>query len=494
MSLLKDIVARSTGDGRPATLGEVPMSYAELAARARRLAQHVRDCGVRPGQLVAVALPQGAAHVTALLAVRLAGTVIVPVNPLATQNELEHVLDDSGACLLLVPEGHALAEGREAIDGVALVETARSRKGYLGEDVDFVIYTSGSTGRPKGVILPQSAFAANVSAVSRFLDLSPADRTAVFTPPQYSSALSQILLYLSAGGAVLPVARGLLNPVGLLEQTREAGVTGLQLNASMLRTLLDTADEALAELSLRYVLLVGQPVTRALLVQLQSLWPATDVMLGYGCTENGPRVTMGRQPRLEQKTEAILSAGTAIAGTEISIRDDQGSSLPAGTVGEICIRGSSLMRGYLNDEPGTQARFVDGWFRTRDLGTLDVDGNLIVSGRLDNVILVGQEKVSAEDVEEAIAAVAGVLDCAVCAARDERYFEVPVALLVADGPAPVDAVRRHLRTVLSRAKQPVRYHQVQAIPRTPHGKIDRAATRRLVLELEAAGGASHGSD
>lgn len=486
MSVLQEIVERGTTLSSPAVLGVEPLSHAELSARARRLADMLRDLGVQAGDPVALALPQGVVHIVSLLAIRLAGAVIVPVNPLATPAELDHVLEDSGARLLLLSPGHSRAEGLAGDEGVVAVRIDRVSS-PLGDDVDFVIYTSGSTGRPKGVILPQGAFAANIAAVAKFIGLSAQDRTIAFTPPNFALALSQIASHLASGGAVLPMARGLLNPGELLGAVPEFGITGLQLNPGALRTLMALLDDGIPPIQLRYLLLLGQPVSRAFAATVRQRFAGAELMLGYGCSENAPRVTMRRLREDPADQTEPLHVGSAIEGTEVSIRDEQGKALAADERGEICIRGTSLMRGYLGAEEETARRFVDGWFRTRDLGELDHEGNLRIVGRVDNIMLVGHEKVSPEDIEEQIDKLPGIVESAVCGRADPVYFEVPVALIVAVGPAPVADVRRHLRVALSRAKQPVRYHQVEAIPRTPYGKIDRVAVKRLVAELEQDG-------
>ena len=205
----------------------------------------------------------------------------------------------------------------------------------------------------------------------------------------------------------------------------------------------------------------------------------------YGCTENAPRVSFKWLPPDVTEELRAWPVGRPVDGTEIAILAPDGLPVEPGTIGEIGVRGSSLMTGYVGFPEAMAERMVGEWFLTRDLGWIDSAGDLHLVGRADNVILVGHEKVSPEEVEALLLTVPGVEDVAVAAVRDDRLFQVPVALLVVNEPldAVVQAARRQLRAQLAIAKMPRHFLPVKYIPRTAYGKIDRSGVRALIAEL-----------
>jgi acyl-CoA synthetase (AMP-forming)/AMP-acid ligase II len=288
------------------------------------------------------------------------------------------------------------------------------------------------------------------------------------------------------------MARGLLDPFGLLEAVRSENISGLHLNPGIMQMLLNTLGDNFPSLAgLRYVLFLGQPLTRQLVSAVSVKCPNARIMNGYGCTENSPRIAMKflDDCRENGNDNGLLPVGKAVSGTEFTILDQQGMSVDTGVRGEVAIRGKSLMRGYLGPPEIMRERMANGWFRTRDFGFVDERGDLYIVGRVDNIIRVGHEKVSPEDVEEEILCVQGVLDVAVGGVPDKLLFEVPAALITHQGDFErvVNDVKSRIRHALSRSRMPRHFHEVAKIPRTSNGKIDRSRVAALLQDLHRAG-------
>jgi long-chain acyl-CoA synthetase len=486
-SIFDAIRGRRLSDAE-ALIGENVCTYRDLVAAAESFAARLSEQGAERGLALACALPHGREYVTALLGTRFAGMVFIPVNPRAPQQERDRTMADSGSAFALLADAAgpppACEPAQLSVEGESLWCMSPSlRRRYSGDDA-LVIYTSGSTGNPKGVLLSDTAISANVTAVADYLSLAADDRIVVFTPPSFAYAVNQVLTHLLVGGAIFPWREGLLNPLALLEAIAAAKATGLQANPSIFQALLRLGDAAPVLGDIRYVMSGGQPLATPLARQLRRLCPNARIVNMYGCTENAPRISYKWLPDDFGEDRLVWPVGKPVAGTEIAILDEAGEPVSDGETGEIAIRGTSLMRGYVGLPQAMPDRMRGSWFLTRDLGFIDAAGDLVLSGRADNVILVGHEKVSPEEVEALLLEVAGIEDAAVGPVEDASLFEIPVALLVLSAPlAEVEAAaRKGLSKEVTRAKVPRRFFAVDAIPRTPYGKVDRVMLRQRIRD------------
>ena len=490
------ILGRETWGDRPAVLGDEACSYGRLLAGAERLAGAISQSGAGPGTRVAIAVPPSRHYAAALLAVYQAGGVAVPMNPRATADEKGYMLAHSGAKLLLTDQGsdqtRAFAEPTaEAVtDGLRLVsleppETALPEKGDWA-----IIYTSGSTSRPKGVVLGKDAISSNVRAIANDLSLAPGDKSIVFTPPAYTYALSQTLTHLWAGASILLWPHGLMYPAEILKAVSELRLTGLAANPTSMRMFASLKPAPGQNLScVRYVKSAGQPLYSVVAREMAALFPEARILCTYGCTENAPRIAHFWLPSEVPDHDGPWPVGRSLPGTDIRIVEGSGAPVADGESGDILIAGTSLMRCYWNDPESTREQLSEGWFRSGDLGYFDDQGRLNVVGRADNIIGVGHEKVSPEEVEAVISKIDGVREVAVGGIADPLLDHAPVALLVLDGEGSptLDDIMRVCREKLSSPKVPRQLIVVDAIPKTMYGKPDRKAIRERMREIEAGG-------
>lgn len=490
--VFSEILGRTDALDRPALLGPQACSHGDLLRLVDELSRRLAAHRFGSRKILAAALPNSREHIVTLLAARSAGLVFLPLNPRATPAEKLHVLRDSAAALFVTTgDDRVFAESTgarmlEQIGSLSIYGMPETAGPSLEPEDSVVIYTSGSTSGPKGVVHTDASISANVRAVAEYLALTPDDRCPVFTPPSFAYAISQILTHLWAGGAVLPSSQALLQPGEFLRSTSKAGVTGFQANPTIFEMLLSADDQSWPSFpSVRYLMSGGQPLTSDLVRRLKARFGGARVVSMYGCTENAPRVSYYWLPDSVSDRKTPWPVGRAIAGTRIRVVGSDGSEVAGGTVGEILVGGTSLMRGYLSAPEGLAGRIENGWFKTRDLGFIDGDGELNLVGRLDSVFSVGHEKIVPEEIEDLIGRLPGVRDVAVAPIADRILSQIPAALIVADGDfADVAArVRAACGASLARAKFPRRIFHVSAVPRTSYGKIDRAGVRELAARL-----------
>lgn len=343
-----------------------------------------------------------------------------------------------------------------------------------------IIYTSGTTGDPKGVVLTEASISANVAAVAEYLGLGSEDSTPIFTPSCYAYSLSQNLVQAWTGSAMVPVPSGLRFPLDILQAVSVYRLTGISATPTAVRMLCDVGIGTNLDLtSVRFVMCGGQFLDHPLVHLIKSLFRRAEVVNMYGCTENSPRISYhyihGTDGMDEQGCFAV---GRPVRGTKIRIQTEEGRTAGPGEIGEVLITGTSLMRGYWKDCADTEARVRDGWFHTRDLGYLDADGLLHLTGRQSNIINIGNEKVSPEEVEKLLLEIPQIQDAAVYGRPDPLLGEtVEAKVVVIQGSTVlVGDLQRYCREKLSPYKIPKRILFVDKIPRTLYGKLDR---RRL---------------
>ncbi len=494
-SIFQDILGRTDGLDRPAFHGDRAFTHGAFLDHVARFVGAFERAAITPGDRVALCVDQGADYAAALVALRRVGAVAVLMAPDWTDAEKDRVADVAEVRFAVADMpllGTRAVASAENVSGDAtllafdVVPTEPS-----GPDDAVLIFTSGTTGAPKGVILTESCISANVRAVSRYLSLGPADGSPVFTPPCYAYSLSLNLTHLWSGAAMLPVPAGLMFPIEILQGIAQHRLTGVSATPTAFRLLAQVDPDAPVDLtSVRYVMTGGQFLDLRLVRTLGELFPKADVVNMYGCSENSPRISylvVDGQHGLDDA--GYYAVGRAVDGTRIEILDGEGRPVAPGTTGEVVISGTSLMRGYWRDPESTAERLVDGRFHTRDLGYLDAEGLLHLTGRATSIINIGNEKVSPEEVEKVLAGVEGVREAAVYGAPDPMLGESVHALVVLEPGARVQVtdLQRHCRRVVSGYKVPRRIDIVATLPRTLYGKIDRTRLTEMARENATIG-------
>ncbi len=479
------------------------LTYGDLGRRADALAERLQGLGVGRDVPVAVSMERSADLMVALLGVLKAGGAYVPVDPGYPGDRQAFMLEDSGARVLLT-EGALVGSVRvpETTEVVALDELwdALAAGGAPEERTDaeglaYVIYTSGSTGRPKGAMIEHRSIANRLQWMQEHFGLEPTDVVLQKTPYSFDVSVWELFWPLMTGARLVMAApEGHKDPRYLAEAIRERGVTTLHFVPSMLSVFLEEPGlESLA--SVRRVICSGEALGPALRDRFfERMGEGVELTNLYGPTEAAVDVSWWRCSRTDPAGSVPI--GRPVANTRLYVLDERQRLLPIGAVGELCIGGVQVGRGYLNRPELTAERFVadpfqDGGtlYRTGDLARWRPDGALDYLGRLDLQVKVRGFRIELGEIETRLADHPDVQDAVVVAHGDELVAYV-VASDEATSPT-VDALRTWAAETLPEYMVPSLFVPLETLPLTPSGKVDRkrlpepTASRRPARERVA---------
>jgi long-chain acyl-CoA synthetase len=485
--------------------GAESRTWAEVAERVARLAGVLRAHGVARGDRVAVLALNSARYFEALFAVPWAGGAAVPLNTRLAAPEIVAILADAGAGVLLIddtfaPMADALRPaltgaqhvlhlsatpappglpGCDAlIAGTAPVDDA----GCQGDDLAGIYYTGGTTGRAKGVMLSHTNLVANALNVIAAVEYTR-DTRYLHAPPMFHLAdgCSTFGVTLQGGSHVFMPR---FDPLDFLETVARERVTDVTLVPTMLNMIVSHPRFAEFDLaSLTRVYVGASPLPEALLARALAAMPHSRFQQAWGMTELSPiGVTMDPRYSVLEGPNAgrIRSCGQPVATVELRIVDEAGREVPRGTVGEIAVRGPTVMRGYWGQPEATAQVLRDGWLHSGDAAYMDAEGFVYIVDRIKDMIITGGENVYSGEVENAIAAMPGVAEVAVIGIPHDTWGEMVHAVVV---PRPgvtlsADAVDAHCRERIAAYKCPRSVEiRTQPLPLSAAGKVLKTALR-----------------
>ncbi|MFF8918507.1 long-chain fatty acid--CoA ligase [Streptomyces sp. NPDC015032] len=469
------------------------LTYQELWARALRCAGALRASGVRPGDRVAVLLPNSADFLYAYYGALAAGATVVPVHGLLVADEVAYVLRHSGSVALIsggplwpAAEEGARAAGVRAVRGVPKDgEPLPAPEPAAPDDIAVVLYTSGTTGRPKGALLTHFNIVMNASVTAHDLLGLTGDDVVLGCLPLFHSYGQTCAMNatLRAGATLVLMPR--FSGTGALELLAAEGVSVFMGVPTMYHALVEAAaeqdatarDDATRRLTLRSAVSGGAALPVAVLERFEETF-TTQVLEGYGLTETSPVATFN-QPALGRRPGTV---GHPVWGVEIGLADaaveDAVVLLPEGEVGEVVVRGHNVFAGYLDDPAATAAAVVDGWFRTGDLGVRDEDGFLSIVDRKKDLVIRGGFNIYPREVEEVLVRHPAISEVAVIGVPDEARGEEVCAVVVlrsdADAATEEDLIAWS-RDRLGRHKYPRIVRFTETLPLGPTGKVLKRA-------------------
>ena len=455
-----------------------PWTLADLAGEAARLADALRSHGVGPGDRVLLRLGNDATFLPGLAGAWLAGAAAVVMHPATPMSEVTRVQNAFGVTAVVTAEGDC---------PVAAAVGPSSR--LEPDETALILLTSGSTGEPKGVALSHAAVWANLAAtVSAFrsdtrptpIPAEPKAPNLVANPLSHTAGVVRLLFALYVGRSVVLLRK--FDARAAHAAVHRHGIDHLTLNPAMLRMLLDDLEPGADLGAVRYVSSGTAPLPPALREAFEARF-GVPVLGAYGQTEAFGAIAVENVRDVLAGRRRPGSVGRPLSGVEVRIVGPDGELATPGEDGEIQARSRSVTTGYV----GTDAMpplTADGWLRTGDLGHLDEDGYLYITGRLKNLIICGGFNIVPEEVEARLVEDPDVRAAAVVAVPDERLGEIPVALVESDGEAPAILARAADR--MAAYKRPRLLFTVDALPRVANGKVDRPKVRRLALRLARA--------
>jgi len=485
-----DLIVRSCHQHADAVAladGRVVLRYGELAGQVAGLAGALAGHGVGAGDVICVVLDRGMDFVRVALAAWWLGAAYLPLSPDHPMDWRRQVARRSGAVISVGRGPAAAGAAPRHLDlnlDLAGTAPARSPVTLRPADLAYVIPTSGSTGEPKLVMIEHGGVRNLIRAQAGHLDdLGPGSRVLQFAHPSFDSAVFEVLLALARGGRLELIEASQTSGEPLAAVLVERRVTHAVLPAAALRTL-----EPGLFRDLKVVLSVGD----VCLPRTARQWSAHHRFInGYGPTEATVAATLHACTGGDDEAD-IVPIGRPITGCQLRILDDQFRSVPPGQVGEICLGGAGVGRGYLGQPDATAQRFVTDPFsvvpgarlyRTGDLGRLRADGAVEFLGRQDAQVKIRGARIELGQVEAALAALAGVLDAVAVAdtspGEPERRLLGYVRVDPAAGPALTGrGLRQLLARRLPRYLVPEQIVVVEQWPLTTSGKVDRGRLPR----------------
>ena len=499
---------------RPAVIdGEVRLSYAQFFERCDRWSTALQALGVAQGDRVATVADNIHGMIEQFYAVPAIGAVIVPINVLLSAEDFAYVLAHSQARVVCASRSHLAA-----IDGIraklpadtVFVSLEGPAPGWLDyealiaetppqpspceiadQDVISISYTSGTSFRPRGVVLSHRNVWLNALCFMVHWPLKADDRYLWTLPLTHCNGWGFVWTVTAAGACHICVRdRGLPVLVGLV---RDESVTCMSVGRTQLQKMSECPPELRAQLPQGVRVLTAGSSPAPVLIERVERDLAWEVTHAYGLTETSPFLTVCDERSIrsqdpQQRARLKARQGLPVLGAcELRVVDEEDVEVPrdGNTAGEIVVRGGNVMLGYYRDDAATARAFSRGWFHTGDAAVVHEDGSIEIRDRIKDIIISGDQLVAPVEVEDALMRDSQVLEAAVVGVPDRELGEVVHAFVVPSGRTlgNPEGLRSHLEQYLAPFKLPRHFHVVDALPKTPTGKV-----RKQVLREMAVGG------
>lgn len=513
------------GDSVGAVCGGQRYTYSQIGERVDRFSASLAAGGVRKGDVVAYVSFNCHRLLEGYYAVPQIGAILLPINIRLTPADIAYILNDAGASTVVVdralaglvaPIASQLPNVKRCVlmsgdpkaeaplpgdDYEALIGSAKEAPTPVDIDEDDVaelFYTSGTTARPKGVMLTHRNLYFH-GLVTPLINQSNDSEVVLHSIPLFhvngwGTPHSLTLL----GGRHVMVPR--FDPEIVLETIERERCTSAFFVPTMAVALMAAPSWLTRDLtSLRVLMLGGSATPPSLMRALDQRLPGCTIRCGYGLSETTPVMSIAclksaHKLDVEQSLAVRTTAGMPLPGVEVAILDDDGKPLPhdGKSVGEICARGNTVFKGYWRQPEETAKFIVDGWFHTGDMGYMDSEGYISIVDRKKDIIITGGENVASIEIEKAIYEHPAVLECAVIGVPDERWGEIPAAIIVLKPGQTLDeaGVIEHCRTRLAGFKMPKAVRFVEALPKGGTGKILKRELRAGFVKEPSAAPAS----
>lgn len=495
--------ARKTPNAIAVSDGRQSLSYRELARRSQAIARWLAREGVGAETVVALLADRGPDLLAAMIAVQHVGAAFLNLDPEQPPTRLATILGSSGARMLLTGRAQAtmvdaLLDPRiariqvaELEDAIALESTRPARAARrAAASLAYLIYTSGSSGAPKGVMIEQRGLSNHLASLIAELGLTATDVIAQTAPQSFVISVWQFLAGPMAGARVHVCENSIVqDPMLLAREMEREGITVLEIVPSLLRVILDRVEEAhlrRAFRKLRLLISTGEPLP----VELCRAWfadcPKVPLINAYGASECSDDVSLHRLTKAPAATTVNVPVGAPLPNTQLYVLDANLEPQPIGVVGELCIGGAGVGRGYINDPAESRQRFIADPFsrakgsrlyRTGDLARRRADGAIECLGRADLQVKVRGYRIELKEIEAALADHASVRAGIVEPRRDANGDLRLIAHIVAKSASQISAseLRDFLKSRLPGHAIPSAFLFLDQVPLNAHGKLDRSA-------------------
>ena len=491
-------------------------TYAQWAQRCAHLAQQFQNAGLQPGDRVAIFMHNHPRYLEVLFGAWWAGLAVVPINAKLHVREAQWIIDNAQASWAFVtsdvmtdvstntaqqltglqrvidvdsPEANALWTMPHASD----VPPTKPIIERQSDDLAWLFYTSGTTGRPKGVMITHRNLMTMGLAYFTDVDAVSAQDAIVYAAPMSHGAGLYAIPHLMAGARHVVPASGGFDAAELFALGQSVGPLSMFAAPTIVKRLVDHAEQTsrtpeTCALAFKTIVYGGAPMYAADIQRALRIMGPRFVQI-YGQGESPMVGTALSRFHLSDTThpehaQRLASIGVAQTPVQIRITDEHGHDLPLGEVGEVLIKGDSVMAGYWRNPEATQAAIRDGWLFTGDMGCIDAHGFLTLKDRSKDLIISGGSNVYPREVEEVLLQAPGVSEVAVVGAPDPEWGEVIVAFVVLQQGSTVSAqdLDAYCLNEIARFKRPKRYELVDSLPKNNYGKVLKTELRQRLSQ------------
>jgi long-chain acyl-CoA synthetase len=488
-------------------------TYAQWAQRSAHLAQQFQDAGLQPGDRVALFMHNHPRYLEVMFGAWWAGLAVVPINAKLHVREAQWIVDNAQAHWAFVTSDITSDSG-EQLQGLQRVIDVDSAEADAllafpeqhhdaapdkpiaqrqPDDLAWLFYTSGTTGRPKGVMITHRNLMTMGLAYFTDVDAITAQDTIAYAAPMSHGAGLYAIPHLMAGARHVVPASGGFDAAELFALGHAIGPLSMFAAPTIVKRLVDHAEQTQQTVedcghAFKTIVYGGAPMYAADIQRALRLMGPRFVQI-YGQGESPmvgtalSRFHLSDTPHPEH-AQRLASIGVAQTPVQIRITDEQGHDLPLGEVGEVLIKGDSVMSGYWRNPEATQAAIREGWLFTGDMGCLDAHGFLTLKDRSKDLIICGGSNVYPREVEEVLLQAPGVSEVAVVGAPDPEWGEIIVAFVVAQQGSTVSAqdLDTYCLNEIARFKRPKRYELVDSLPKNNYGKVLKTELRQRLAQ------------
>jgi fatty-acyl-CoA synthase len=437
------------------------LTYAELNARAEVAAASVISAGVNPGDRYGILFHNSIDFLALFFAAAKCGAIVVPLSTRATAHELDAIAADCGMTVCFKGPEFTWERGHP-------VRTAGETPALPGEKPYSLLYTSGTTGKPKGVMIPKRQLYWNGYNTAVNWGLREDDVSPIYTPLYHAGGVAAFLIPIFTVGGTIVLHRGFdaAEVLRTIERERCTVILGVP---TTLKMLMDAPEFAATDLShVRWFISGGAPLPHYIIDAYQKR--GVEMKQGYGMTEAGVNCF---SMTVEDARRKAGSIGKPMMFTKVRVVREDGNDAANDEIGEMWIRGPHVALGYWNNAEATRGAFDDdGWLHTGDLARRDDEGFFYIAGRKKEMFISGGVNVYPAEIEAELVSHPRVADAAVIPIADETWGEVAIAFIV--GNATEEELNAYLGARIAKFKLPKRYVFVDALPRTPYGKVEKA--------------------
>ncbi|WP_427179993.1 class I adenylate-forming enzyme family protein [Paenibacillus sp. TC-CSREp1] len=465
-------------------------TYADVMTEAYLIALYIRkNFELESGSHLAIYTNNEPLFIFTALGIQFCGYVFVPVPYSASNTEIENILNASDAKLVIskyvqpahlncdipwVTDQDLSQEPKPSFESISITNQSDP------DQCAILLPTSGTTGKSKIVMLSHWNVLTNALAHGEKVGYTDQDSFLVTMPVHFSSTIvTQLISCMLYGTRIKLISLPML-PRTAFKLFQNKAVTAFSAVPTHLMHFVSDFHQTKnwsAFDSIEFIVISGAAIPAKLVDHLQTVFPHADIIQTYGLTEASPRVSM------MERGERSLSCGTPINDVSIRLVDEEENEIEGAAIGEIWVKGPNVMLGYYKNPELTNATIVEGWLKTGDLGYWNESGCLILTGRKKNIIISGGINIYPEEIEEFLYGLKEVEEVMVVGVHDDLLGEVPVAFLKVYNECliDIDALTQHCNLHLSSYKVPRQWRIIDDIPKTKTGKLDRASTKRLLL-------------